>query len=135
MSGKMNFGSIALSGSGFMADAYDLFIINIVNVVLKEEYPDAYSPDNVSMVTSVALWGAVGGQLLFGSLADIIGRRIIFIITLCLIVLGSLLSSTCINSSSFTVYQQLAIYRFFLGFGVGGEVCMQLLVYYLNYIF
>eukprot|EP00047_Mylnosiga_fluctuans_P007128 m.251292 g.251292 ORF g.251292 m.251292 type:complete len:421 (-) comp17147_c0_seq1:341-1603(-) len=73
------------------------------------------------MVASTALWGAVAGQVFFGSIADYVGRRRIFIITPILVIVGAILSALAFDSSTFTIYQQLALYRFILGFGVGGE--------------
>jgi MFS transporter, PHS family, inorganic phosphate transporter len=71
--------------------------------------------EDKSMVASTALWGAVAGQLIFGSLADYIGRRKVLIATVILITLGAILSATCVKSTRFTIYQQLAVYRFLLG--------------------
>ncbi len=68
-----------------------------------------------SLVASTALWGAVAGQLVFGSLADYIGRKAIFVTTLLLITFGALLSAFAVDSSTFTIYEQLALYRFILG--------------------
>jgi len=69
----------------------------------------------------MALWGAVIGQLFFGVFADFVGRRRIFIITLVLITVGALGSAASVDTPAFSVYQQLAIWRFILGVGVGGE--------------
>ena len=66
--------------------------------------------------------GAIVGQLLFGALADLMGRRIIFIVTCSLVILGALLSAFAVDStSSFGIFSQLALWRFVLGVGVGGE--------------
>lgn len=67
------------------------------------------------------LTGAVVGQLLFGALADKLGRRVIFICTITGVVLGSLLSATCVESEYVGIYTQLIIYQLLLGFGIGGE--------------
>ena len=73
-----------------------------------------------SMISTTALWGAVLGQLTFGSLADKFGRRIIFITTLVLVSAGSLVSALVFDSSAISIYTWLAIARFLLGVGVGG---------------
>jgi MFS transporter, PHS family, inorganic phosphate transporter len=57
-------GACLMSGIGFLADAYDLFVINIVKIVLQEIY--GQTDNDASMVASTALWGAVAGQLIFG---------------------------------------------------------------------
>ena len=129
-----------VSGVGFMSDAYDLFIINIVKSVLFKVYPLAASAaDNKSAqtavaaaVTTAALVGAIFGQLLFGAFADRIGRRAIFVCTISLVIVGALGSATCSAppgtgsqedqfAQNYSVYWQLVFWRSVLGFGVGGE--------------
>ena len=116
---------VLLAGAGFLADAYDLFVINLVLRLLREEYP-SYSHDGTlhryeGFVASAALWGSIIGQLVAGSMADIIGRKVIFVATAALITIGSLGSSTCFDSSELSVYVGVACWRFVLGVGVGGE--------------
>ncbi|RYG51053.1 MFS transporter, partial [archaeon] len=108
-----------VAGVGFLSDAYDLFVINMVTRVLAQVYPQ--SPGAAAAISTAALCGSVAGQLVCGALADTLGRRRVFILTLVLIVIGSLGSATCVHSESISVYTQLAIWRALLGFGVGGE--------------
>jgi MFS family permease len=92
-----------VSGVGFMSDAYDLFVINLVKNVLFAVYPlAAKSADNkvqqtalAAAVTTAALVGAIFGQLAFGFFADRLGRRTIFILTISLVIVGALGSATC----------------------------------------
>lgn len=108
-----------VAGAGFMSDAYDLFVIDVVKNVMSELYPQSVA--EAAAVSTAALVGAVMGQLVFGALADKLGRRLIFMVTLVLVVIGSLGSATCYSGGSVNIYDQLAIWRFLLGFGVGGE--------------
>ena len=108
-----------VAGAGFMSDAYDLFVIDVVKNVMSELYPQSVA--EAAAVSTAALVGAVMGQLVFGALADKLGRRIIFMVTLVLVVIGSLGSATCYGGGAVNIYDQLAIWRFILGFGVGGE--------------
>eukprot|EP01132_Coremiostelium_polycephalum_P010755 gene10755-13163_t len=111
---------ILVAGTGFLCDAYDLFVINLVIVILKQLY--AQSSTSSSIVSTAALWGSVAGQLVFGFLADRIGRRIGFIITLSFIIIGAFGSTLSFDISvSFNIYIMLAIWRCILGFGIGGE--------------
>ncbi|OQR83234.1 hypothetical protein THRCLA_23169, partial [Thraustotheca clavata] len=49
-----------LRGLGFFNDAYDLSVVNIVNVILKHQYgAKEYSADMKSNVSTAALIGAV----------------------------------------------------------------------------
>jgi len=124
------FARVLLAGSGFLADAYDLFVINLVLRLLRNEYPEFGDANNVSgmnihelegSVAAAALVGSIIGQLVAGSLADVIGRKKIFVTTAILITIGSFGSACCGNTSAFTIYGQLACWRFCLGVGVGGE--------------
>ena len=121
-----------------MSDAYDLFVINLVKNVLFQVYPlakdaaqnKALDTSLAAAITTAALVGAIFGQLTFGIFADYLGRRVIFITTISLVILGSLGSATCSAPSSppstdysgnVSVYYQLVFWRLLLGFGVGGE--------------
>jgi PHS family inorganic phosphate transporter-like MFS transporter len=116
---------VLLAGAGFLADAYDLFVINLVLRLLRDEYPhyiaQGLAPALEGQVASAALVGAIVGQLVAGSTADIIGRKAIFVATAALITIGSIGSSGCGDSPTFPIYTRIACWRFFLGLGVGGE--------------
>ena len=114
---------ILIAGAGFLADAYDLFVINVaVDMMSKCNYNQILTDRVKSNIKTTALIGAIFGQLFFGSTADIFGRRKVFIITCSLVILGATLSATVINSTGFfVIYSQLCLWRFLLGVGVGGE--------------
>jgi PHS family inorganic phosphate transporter-like MFS transporter len=94
-------------------------------------------------VSNAALIGSVLGQLSFGFAGDQLGRKWCFFLTNCLIIVGCL-GSACASAGARVggalnaagawgdafaapaslredVYTQLALWRFILGFGVGGE--------------
>lgn len=77
--------------------AYDLFVINIVMTILDKEFATPTKEkgigDDKAFISTAVLIGAVLGQIFFGLLADRIGRRKGFIITLSLVILGAILSS------------------------------------------
>jgi MFS family permease len=118
-----------IAGIGFLSDSYDLFIINMVLRVLSTLYPPLASPAMASPISTAALIGAVAGQLVCGSLADTVGRRAIFILTIVLIVVGSIGSAAvpsgeggdAMMKSAAALSAGLAVWRGVLGFGVGGE--------------
>ena len=124
--------------AGFLADAYDLFVINIVVLLLRACYGESHAGE--AAVATAALAGAVIGQLVFGALADRIGRRTGFIVTLSLVAVGGVLSGLVwapapsqnnadsdedsgptSSSGSSGFWALLATTRFILGMGVGGE--------------
>ena len=114
---------VLISGAGFLADAYDLFVINIVvDIIERCNYNETLTVAWKSTLKSTAVAGAVLGQVSFGIIADIIGRRRVFIITCALVMIGAIMSGLSVNStSSFNIYYQISAWRFILGVGVGGE--------------
>eukprot|EP00760_Papus_ankaliazontas_P021138 PhM_4_TR18644/c1_g1_i1/m.23215/K08176/PHO84; MFS transporter, PHS family, inorganic phosphate transporter len=115
-------------GSGFFADAYDLFAMDICIVILEHLEGDIYNvtSNRKAMVMVSPSLGAVVGMLLFGVIADRFGHRRTGVVTASLVALGSLLSALCLRS--FDVIIQLSVVRFLLGVGIGGEypVCAAL---------
>jgi len=113
---------VILIGAGFLADAYDLFVIDMVMSIMHRLHPDGMTSWDKSLVASATLTGAIVGQLSFGVLGDWIGRKWTFLVSCILIILGAVLSGCCVwTSGSFTIFHQLAFCRFILGVGVGGE--------------
>lgn len=115
---------IVIAGTGFLADAYDLFVIDIVLAILHRLHPgeNGINAAEKSIVASATLVGAVAGQLLFGILGDWLGRKWTFLVTCVLIIVGAL-GSACViwTEGPFSLIYQLALFRFVLGIGVGGE--------------
>lgn len=107
------------SGAGLIADGYDLMVINLALAMLTSLYPAEMSPMSQGLIVSFTLVGVIVGQLFFGVAADIIGRRVASITTATLMLLGAGLSSSVITSQSLPA--QLALCRFIMGLGIGGE--------------
>ncbi|KAF4670232.1 hypothetical protein FOZ61_001250 [Perkinsus olseni] len=113
-------------GIGFFADAYDLFVIDLVLAMLSElnhEDPTGVGLNSatkgaIAAATSV---GAVVGMILFGVLGDRVGRRVSILVTGTLVALGSIASACAQRSSTFPLADQLILFRFVLGIGIGGE--------------
>lgn len=108
-----------ITGIGFAADAYDLFIIGLILVILQTLY--AESSADASIVASVSLFSAIFGQLLFGYLGYKFGRVKPFIATMSLIILGAFASSFTFDTKAISIFGLLAIFRSVMGLGIGGE--------------
>ncbi|MGC8478959.1 MAG: MFS transporter [Candidatus Micrarchaeia archaeon] len=102
-----------ISGASFFTDAYDLFVIGIILIMLKPIF--SLSAFQLGMLASSALFGAVIGPLIFGTVGDKIGRKYAYWITMLILIIGALGSATSANFIS------LFIWRFFLGIGIGGD--------------
>jgi len=70
---------------------------------------------------AVALIGAIVGQLTFGRLGDLIGRKIMQAITLVIMICGALCQSMSFGSTPDAVIGTLCFWRFLLGVGIGGN--------------
>ncbi|ETV72097.1 hypothetical protein H257_12882 [Aphanomyces astaci] len=111
-----------LRGLGFFNDAYDLSVINIINVILEHQYTTSvYDARMKSNVSAAALIGAVLGQLAFGVLGDIYGRKNCMVATCALLIVGGILCAAAYGGSAINTLWFLVLARGLLGFGIGGE--------------
>src|SRR5881227_2863486 len=101
------------SGMGFFTDAYDLFIIGVVLAILTPIW--SLNKFEISLIGSTSLIAAALGSILFGRLADYVGRRSIYGFTLIVLAAGAIASSLSPN----VIW--LLIFRFILGLGIGGD--------------
>ncbi|OEL30032.1 putative inorganic phosphate transporter 1-13 [Dichanthelium oligosanthes] len=110
---------------GFFTDAYDFFAISLViDIIRNKYYHQEPIPKRVSAaIHSIALCGAVRGQLVFGWLGDKMGRKRIYGITLVLMVVTSIASGISFSNceGKHVVITVLCFFRFWLGFGIGGD--------------
>ncbi len=101
------------SGMGFFTDAYDLFIIGVVLAILTPIWN--LSKFEISLIGSTSLIAAAVGAIIFGRLADYVGRRSIYGFTLIVLAAGAIASALSPN----VIW--LLIFRFILGLGIGGD--------------
>ncbi|GLJ22757.1 hypothetical protein SUGI_0428620 [Cryptomeria japonica] len=117
-----HFSAIFIAGMGFFTDAYDLFCIPPVSNLLGSIYYEDEMPIRVkASINGIALCGALAGQLFFGWLGDRMGRKRAYGITLSLMVASSIASGFSIGKSPEAVIGSLCFFRFWLGFGIGGD--------------
>src|SRR5579883_2049329 len=108
-----HFKAMLTSGMGFFTDAYDLFIIGVVLAILTPLWN--LTKLETSLLASTSLIAAALGSLLFGRLADFVGRRSIYGFTLIVLAIGAIASALSPN------IVWLLIFRFILGLGIGGD--------------
>ena len=105
--------ALLVSGIGFFTDAYDLFVIGIVSTLLKTQWH--LGTDQLALLNAVMLGAAFLGALVFGRVADIIGRTRVYWMSAALMVIAA------IGSALAPSLAVLIAFRFLLGFGVGGD--------------
>lgn len=111
---------ILLSSAGLISDAYDLFVIDLVKLMLAELYPMSVTAS--AAVSLAALVGALIGQIFWGIAGDTIGRARSFVITAAFVAVGSIGSASAVSSPhALNIFTQLAIWRSAVGFGIGGD--------------
>jgi PHS family inorganic phosphate transporter-like MFS transporter len=102
-----------ISGMGFFTDAYDLFIIGVVMALLKPMWHVGKIEEG--LVESTALLAAAIGALLFGRIADMVGRKRIYGVEVLVLAAGAI---ACAFSPNIW---WLIGFRFILGIGIGGD--------------
>mmetsp|Transcript_43794 Transcript_43794/g.81758 ORF Transcript_43794/g.81758 Transcript_43794/m.81758 type:complete len:451 (-) Transcript_43794:78-1430(-) len=113
---------IVAACTGFLADSYDLFTIDLVVLILQLEYgEELISTRAKALMVSTMLAGVVAGQVGFGLAADWLGRKWAFVATAGLTIVGALTCSLCYESQLLSLPLQMSLCRFLLGAGVGGE--------------
>lgn len=110
---RFHWKAMITSGMGFFTDAYDLFIIGVVNAILAPLWH--LNTGQIALLVSVSLLAAAFGSFVFGRLADHIGRRKIYGLTLLVLAIGSILSALAPN-----IWWLLG-FRLIMGLGIGGD--------------
>ncbi|BAB59448.1 sugar transporter [Thermoplasma volcanium GSS1] len=105
--------TVIVSGIGIFSDSYNLYAIALVYYIAA--FYLNLTPPESALMTSGAFIGAAIGAILFGLIADKIGRKPVYGLDLALITLGSFLQFFAVN---FTL---LLIFRIILGLGIGGD--------------
>jgi MFS transporter, PHS family, inorganic phosphate transporter len=111
--GRVHLRAVAASGTGFFTDAYDLFVIGIASALITAQWH--LSPGRLALLNSTMLAAAFCGALVFGRFADVVGRKRVYWLVAAIMVVGALGSAL---APSFWI---LIVFRFVLGFGVGGD--------------
>lgn len=105
--------AIFTSGMGFFTDAYDLFIIGTASTLISAQWH--LSTTQTGLINSMTLLGAFVGALVYGRIADRVGRKKIYGLEAAIMLVAALASSF---SPGVTF---LIVCRFVLGLGVGGD--------------
>jgi len=102
------------SGLGWMFDAMDVGLLSFILAALKADW--GLSAGQMGWLGAINSIGMAMGAIGFGMLADRIGRKQVFVLTLLLFAIASGLSAFA------TTLTVLFVLRFFIGMGLGGEL-------------
>ncbi|MFC4770305.1 MFS transporter [Effusibacillus consociatus] len=103
-----------IAGIGWLFDAMDVGLASFIFAALSKDWK--LTTEQISWLGSINGIGMAIGALLAGVLADRIGRKPVFIFTLLVFSIASGLSALA------TTFAVLALLRFFIGVGLGGEL-------------
>jgi PHS family inorganic phosphate transporter-like MFS transporter len=112
-----------VAGVGFFTDAYDIFAINIASTMLGYVYGKGQKLNKnqdlgVKVATPV---GTFFGQLLFGWLADVVGRKRMYGVELMIIIIGTFAQALSGDGKVVHIIGVLVVWRFLMGIGIGGD--------------
>ncbi|KAJ6479632.1 phosphate permease [Mycena sanguinolenta] len=118
-----------VAGVGFFTDAYDIFAINIAVIMLGYVYgntPDQNCRPALNKHQSLGLKiatpvGNFFGQLFFGWLADIVGRKRMYGLELIILIVGTAAQATAGGGEAMNIIVMLMVWRFIVGVGIGGD--------------
>ncbi len=105
--------TVLVSGVGFFTDSYDLFVISTVSTIVAVQWH--LSTIETSWVTGSAILGAFFGAIIFGRIADVLGRKWVYTGVAVIMMTGALFSAFAPS------FIWLVIARFVLGLGIGGD--------------
>ncbi|MEG1854475.1 MAG: MFS transporter [Acinetobacter sp.] len=112
--GKFHYTLLWVIGLGWMFDAMDTGLIAFILTSMAEEWN--MSASEKGWVVSIGFVGMAIGAIFSGGLADRIGRRTVFAMTL---VIYSIATALCAFAPNLT---WLLIFRFIVGLGLGGQL-------------
>ncbi|KAG1822007.1 major facilitator superfamily domain-containing protein [Suillus subaureus] len=109
---------------GFFTDAYDIFAINIAATMLGYVYGHTGNQLNTNQSLGIKVATPVGnlvGQLVFGWLADIVGRKRMYGVELMVMIIATFAQALAGQAPAVSVLGVIIVWRFVMGVGVGGD--------------
>ncbi|MGN6677452.1 MAG: MFS transporter [Streptosporangiaceae bacterium] len=110
---KFHLRAAVVSGMGFFTDAYDLFVIGVASSLIKLDWN--LDTGHLALLNATMLGAAFLGALVFGRVADLLGRKRVYWLV------AAIMAVAAIGSALAPSFWVLIGFRFLLGFGVGGD--------------
>ena len=102
-------------GVSWMLDGLEVTLVGSLGAVLQRSDTLGLTATEIGLAGSGYIGGAVLGALYFGRLADRLGRKRIFLVTMIVYLVATMASALSVDFWTF------AAFRFLTGFGIGGE--------------
>ncbi|KAF2872305.1 inorganic phosphate transporter 1-6 /Pi cotransporter [Massariosphaeria phaeospora] len=117
--------AILVAGTGFFTDSYDIFVVSLLTIMLGISYKHdnkgaLTTPQDTAIKLSTSA-GTVIGQLGFGALADIVGRKKMYGLELILIIFATLAQALTGGGPGTSVVGLIIFWRVLMGIGIGGD--------------
>ncbi|KAH6631819.1 major facilitator superfamily domain-containing protein [Chaetomium tenue] len=116
--------AIVVAGVGFFTDSYDIFTVSLLTLMLGVVYYPGVGQMPTTSDTAIKLAtsaGTVIGQLGFGALADIVGRKRMYGLELIMIIFATLAQALTSSSPSMDIIGVIIFWRVLMGIGIGGD--------------
>jgi PHS family inorganic phosphate transporter-like MFS transporter len=120
--------AVVVAGVGFFTDAYDIFAINMASAMLGIVFwlDATNNPGKIPSSADTAIkvstsGGTVIGQLVFGYLADHLGRKRMYGLELIIMIFATLAQSLASDSPGMSIVGVLIFWRVIMGIGIGGD--------------
>ena len=120
--------AVVVAGIGFFTDAYDIFAINLVTAMLgvvfwqtAKSKPGTIPTSSDTAIKVATSGGTVLGQVGFGWLADVVGRKKMYGLELILIIFATLAQALSAPSPGMSVVGVVIFWRVLMGIGIGGD--------------
>ncbi|KAJ6479452.1 major facilitator superfamily domain-containing protein [Mycena vitilis] len=121
---------LLIASTGFFIDAYDLFNINLVVVILnfvvngKLSGTIANAPLQGGVLKAAANIGCVVGQIGFGLAGDVFGRKAVYGIEMLVTTIATILIIAGPLSLGPGLFTYITVFRAIMGIGIGGDYPM-----------
>lgn len=114
--------TILIAGVGFLTDSYDIFAINLSVSMMAYAFWQGNIPSATETLIKVSTSvGTVIGQLGFGIMADVLGRKKIYGLELIVVIFATILQCTAGHAPGVNFPAVLTFYRIIMGIGIGGD--------------
>jgi MFS family permease len=111
---------IIFSGLAIGSDGFNASIIGNLELILAVIYPDTLTTSVASRLSNGFIVGMIIGMLMFGYIADKLGRKTGAVLTTLLLVLGIALSAGASGTTQEGMFWMLIMARGLAGVGAGG---------------